>query len=43
MAAVDLKGVGAKKMVGRDLYSDSNDERAARLSRLSDGGVNVMC
>jgi hypothetical protein len=42
MAAVDLKGVGAKKMVGRDLYSNSNDEQAARL-RLSDGGVNVMC
>ena len=40
MVTVDLKGVGAKKMVGRDIYS--NDERAARL-RLSDGGVNVMC
>src|SRR5947208_12569712 len=40
MVTVDLKGVGAKKMVGRDIYS--SDERAARL-RLSDGGVNVMC
>jgi len=38
MIAVDLKGVGAKKTLGRGIYS--NDERAARLS---DDGANVMC